>query len=453
MGDQPPQPKHAWDEELAEEAADKSEDEDAGQPLEFDPSFKGPLARDQRQYQNCCAAVLLGVLAIVLLAVLCYSLIKGNSTSLVYGLDLEGNRCGIDNDNGKDYSSREYLYWPQPVAMPSQKYCVASCPSGSGSVVELYDGTSWASTYGSTTVLNRCLPDSCAPSWSSDQCSTAKSNVRDDYPNSFKRVFADCATIKGMLGMGLGLVASLLLNVLLGCTVKDFGTARAAAAYWITVVLLLLFATLVLTNTGNVGTSLSYDSFTFKPDDSFSYVTLCFGLLIALLWLGILVMGWYMNKERDKVEFVMRELKVAWIAIPQLWLAPLPATLIVIVLGSIWVCSVVFLTGLSRDWLAILLGVLQLYAVCVGVEVANAATATTVSGTVGVWYWSSPDEMKVVQTGECARSFRRSFWTSLGSMARGGFVLAWFRPLIALLQLLHREGECLIMLPCFGTAR
>lgn len=431
-GEKPP--KQAWD-------GQKNTDPDAGVPISFDPDFKGPKPQQERQLQNCGATGLVGLYILGMLAVLVYSLVQGNYQQLIYGQDLNGDYCGVNHGSSKDYSSKKYLSWPDPVATPSAKYCVSECP-GSGVTTSSYDGgSSWTSSWATTRVLNRCLPNSCSASWSSSQCSDAKATVRNDFPNYLKRFFIDCATMDGMVGMALGLCVCIATNLGFSLSIPRLTGGSVKCIYFGAVALMAVFSLTVIINTGNVGGATSL-SFSVSQEDQYAYLTLFFGFGVLLLMLVMLLFGCHLNKNSDLVEFVMREAQVPFGAIPRyIWVPVLP-TVCVLGIAASFVLTVVFLMGMADSTLGILLGGFQLYGVLLVLELTHMLSIATVSGAVGSWYWSTTADLKVVPDGECCRSFRRALCLqSFGALARASFSFSAIRFPLGMLQALRAAAD------------
>eukprot|EP00658_Telonema_sp_P-2_P083022 TRINITY_DN8885_c0_g1_i7.p1 TRINITY_DN8885_c0_g1~~TRINITY_DN8885_c0_g1_i7.p1 ORF type:complete len:539 (+),score=119.32 TRINITY_DN8885_c0_g1_i7:50-1666(+) len=419
---------------------DHDDHQAAGDPLQFDPEFSGPKPVESRGCADCCAGMAMVLYFVGMFGVLGYALIKGNYQKLLYGLDLNGDNCGMNHGSSKDYNDKKLLYWPDPIGAPSAKYCVNTCPDN-GDTTFSYDGsTHWVATWDTALVLNRCLPDTCSASWSDAQCSDAKDLVQGDYPNWLKRFFIDCATFDGAIGIGIGLACCIAANVILSRMIRHAGSRLPKLVYLAAVTLLGGFGIMLLANTGNVGNSSVNTE--FQQEDSFSYMTLFFGLLV-LVYLGVLLgLGWHLNANNDKVELVMREVSEPFGAIPRFIHTPLFPTAIVVAIGIFWVLGAVLLLGLDSTALTVVLGGYQLYGLLVCLEVLYGLTVATVSGCVASWYWGTPDEsLKVCSEDEISNSYFRVGLSSFGTVARCAFIMAVFRPVLSFLRRLRRCGS------------
>jgi len=426
--------KEAW---RADELLEGPVISDGGKPLAFDPEFTGVEPFEKRQCHNCAAAVIFVLMVVGMFGIFGYAFLKGSYHVILYGEDSSGHRCGADGQ--RDYTSLKFLLWVDPTSAIQVKQCVDKCPSAGQSAVG-WGGTAYPVSWDTKAVLNRCLPQSCSPNWSATQCSTAKTLVTEDYPGFLSRFFADCATMDGMVGMTMGLGCGILLDLLLSLRINHYGQTQAKVLYCITVLMVLVFAGLILANTGNIGSG-GVSAPSIEQDDTFSYLTIFFGVLMLVLWVVMLAMGFYLNKNLDLVEFVMREIAVPIAAIPGAAWMPLFPALTMMFASACWVFSTVLLLGLPNSLMAYGLSLYQLLGVFMCFEMASGTTKLMVAGTVATWYWSSPTELKVVQEGAVCRSISRSFRNSLGGLARASFVFAFGRSLFGLLRLIHRGGH------------
>eukprot|EP00658_Telonema_sp_P-2_P083013 TRINITY_DN8885_c0_g1_i10.p1 TRINITY_DN8885_c0_g1~~TRINITY_DN8885_c0_g1_i10.p1 ORF type:complete len:447 (+),score=119.20 TRINITY_DN8885_c0_g1_i10:425-1765(+) len=222
--------------------------------------------------------------------------------------------------------------------------------------------------------------------------------------------------------------------------IRHAGSRLPKLVYLAAVTLLGGFGIMLLANTGNVGNSSVNTE--FQQEDSFSYMTLFFGLLV-LVYLGVLLgLGWHLNANNDKVELVMREVSEPFGAIPRFIHTPLFPTAIVVAIGIFWVLGAVLLLGLDSTALTVVLGGYQLYGLLVCLEVLYGLTVATVSGCVASWYWGTPDEsLKVCSEDEISNSYFRVGLSSFGTVARCAFIMAVFRPVLSFLRRLRRCGS------------
>ncbi len=99
---------------------------------------------------------------------------NGDVNRLRYGIDSDGNLCGVNNATGLDMSGSPSLYYFNPTApTTTYKRCLSACPNNTGDVVCKYGVTASADpttlagqmdngdcvfTISSTSMLNRCFP-------------------------------------------------------------------------------------------------------------------------------------------------------------------------------------------------------------------------------------------------------------------------------------------------------
>jgi hypothetical protein len=58
---------------------------------------------------------------------------------LRYGNDSDGNLCGVDNGNGRDFRTMKYSYAFNPTTMSTYRRCVTACPNATFVPICPYD--------------------------------------------------------------------------------------------------------------------------------------------------------------------------------------------------------------------------------------------------------------------------------------------------------------------------
>ena len=113
---------------------------------------------EERKCQDClfCLAML-GYWALMIY-IFKLAVDSGNVANLLRPVDVDKNTCGMNNGNGRDFTTCTNLYFNDPLGNPESRICVESCPKTQldivchcGSCGSHSNNTAWGTPETSTT--------------------------------------------------------------------------------------------------------------------------------------------------------------------------------------------------------------------------------------------------------------------------------------------------------------
>eukprot|EP00835_Amoeboradix_gromovi_P001237 NODE_53_length_26956_cov_0.387348.p3 type:complete len:572 gc:universal NODE_53_length_26956_cov_0.387348:4300-6015(+) len=388
----------------------------------------------------------------------------GNLEYLTKPYDSNHNLCGVNYNNGTDYSSKPYLYFidPQKVVNGNSKsVCVNKCPVNITSnariensiciegVTKSTDPTKWkdqvdagnctAIIYDSKVVLNRCVP---LPSTVS-KTGFDKSGVLNSGTSDLQIIFSDVITSYQYILIALAfsvLVAFLYLILLNYLT---------AIMTWISIVLgqliLIGIAVYAYFEYEDRMNSLAVETSSQLIWESRMTLAACivFGVL-ALLYSIVLM---FLRKRINVATEIIIEASEAVRAMKSLFCLPLfTGVLQAIVVGYFFIVAALLISTdrvpgakLLNQQVYWYLQWYNLFGLLWGISFVYGFHQTVISGAVASWYWAL--NKKNLTSSPVFHSLMNVVKYSLGSVALGSLVLAIVRFLRAILIYSQRAAK------------
>eukprot|EP01112_Ceratiomyxa_fruticulosa_P004281 TRINITY_DN1474_c0_g5_i1.p1 TRINITY_DN1474_c0_g5~~TRINITY_DN1474_c0_g5_i1.p1 ORF type:complete len:633 (+),score=82.74 TRINITY_DN1474_c0_g5_i1:275-2173(+) len=407
-----------------------------------------------------------------------FAILNGNPYMLIYGVDDQGNICGIDNikngrivtNNSRDLTDYKYLYYIfyGPPYANDTKVCVQSCPtenhldadgSNSSDIVcpmgvdpipaNMYPNGLCYGSYASVPILNRCGPSIIVNETEEIYVKIISFINTSLFTSKISDVFRDAIVhwyyILAGTGVAfvMGIVWIFLMSYLTGLIVwlsLFFVVSSLGALSYLLIKQSMLVAQQVEKIPFELQLLTDQQNIEVLKVIGYASATVCVLLLLVIL---------FMSTRISIAIGIIKETSRAITDMLSILLFPIFPLVLIVILAAYWVIVGAFLvtsTDVNYDITGnfegykvnIKLRYLELYHLFGGLWILNfilGIAQATIAGAIGSWYWVH--DKRDAPTLPVLDSLSRTMRYHLGSIAFGSFLIAligWFRIVIWLVK-------------------